>query len=99
MDLALSLSPAALSLSPCEFLLNEPERLHATLGGSSSTLVDPTKLWLRVLVLQPNYRRSFADDPSWHHRASLAVRSLEQGRHDGNAIAGHIVALSTYLGL
>jgi hypothetical protein len=29
----------------------------------------------------------------------LAVRSLEQGRHDGNAIAGHIVALSTYLGL
>lgn len=38
-------------------------------------------------------------DPRIHDlRHTFAVRSLEQCRHDGNAIARHIVALSTYLG-
>ncbi len=31
-------------------------------------------------------------------RHSLAVRSLEQCQHDGDAVARHLVALSTYLG-
>jgi integrase len=38
-------------------------------------------------------------DPRIHDlRHTFAVRSLEQCRHDRNAVARHIVALSTYLG-
>jgi integrase len=62
---------------------------HATVRNVFLGLLDRTKL-----------RGAHAGrDPRIHDlRHTFAVRSLEQCRHDSNAIARHIVALSTYLG-
>jgi integrase len=73
--------------------------LFISVAGKSLPYNTVRRVFLQLLDRTKLRGAHAGRDPRIHDlRHTFAVRSLEQCRHDRNAVARHIVALSTYLG-